>query len=153
MKRDVLSASNIGVDGMQMRGTVRFRFRSPENDIDIIIEGESSVVESLRKELGLQGRVGFIQPLSARLVDGSELESKPAMGDDQDFSDVHGGEEKLPGPPPDPSSIPAVVRRIGDLDIKSKISELDGPSRTEPQIEYIREFLESIDEPEPLSNN
>ena len=86
---------------MQMRGTVRFRFRSPENDIDIIIEGESSVVESLRKELGLQGRVGFIQPLSARLVDGSELESKPAMGDDQDFSDVHGGEEKLPGPPPD----------------------------------------------------
>ena len=138
---------------MHMRGTVRFRFRSPETDIDIIIEGESSVVESLRKELGLQGRVGFIQPLSARLVDGSELESKPAMGEDQDFSDVHGGEEKLPGPPPDPSSIPAVVRRIGDLDIKSKISELDGPSRTEPQIEYIREFLESIDEPEPLSNN
>ena len=138
---------------MHMRGTVRFRFRSPENDIDIIIEGESSVVESLREELGLQGRVGFIQPLSARLVDGNESASKPAMGDDQDFSDLHGGEEKLPGPPPDPSSIPAVVRRIGDLDIKSKISELDGPSRTEPQIEYIREFLESIDEPEPLSNN
>jgi len=153
LKRDVLSASNIGVDGMHMRGTVRFRFRSPENDIDIIIEGESSVVESLRKELSLQGRVGFIQPLSARLVDGSELESKPSMGFDQDLSDVHGGEEKLPGPTPDPSSIPAVVRRIGDLDIKSKISELDGPSRTEPQIEYIREFLESIDEPEPLSNN
>ena len=153
LKRDVLSASNVRGDGMQMRGTVRFRFRSPENDIDVIIEGESSVVESLRGELGLQGRVGFIQPLSARLVDDSELESKPAMGDDQDFLNVNGGEGQLPGPPPDPSSIPAVVRRIGDLDIKSKISELDGPSRTEPQIEYIREFLESIDEPEPLSNN
>ena len=111
---------------MHMRGTVRFTFRSPENDIDIIIEGESSVVESLRKELGLQGRVGFIQPLSARLVDGSELESKPAMGDDQDFSDVHGGEEKLPGPPPDPSSIPAVVRRIGDCLLYTSPSPRDG---------------------------
>ena len=138
---------------MQMRGTVRFIFRSSENDIDIIIEGESNVVDSLRRELGLQGRVGFIQPLSARLVADSELESQPAVGDDQNHPYELLEEDKLPGPPPDPSSIPAVVRRIGDLDIKSKISDLDGPSRTEPQIEYIREFLESIDEPEPLSNN
>ena len=140
MKRDVLSASYVRGGGMQMRGTVRFIFRSPENDIDIIIEGESNVVDSLRQDLGLQGRVGFIQPLSAADAD-------------QNFSHDLSEEGKLPGPPPDPSSIPAVVRRIGDLDIKSKISDLDGPSRTEPQIEYIREFLESIDEPEPLSNN
>ena len=140
MKRDVLSASNVRSGGMQMRGTVRFIFRSPENDIDIVIEGESNVVDSLRQDLGLQGRVGFIQPLSAADAD-------------QNFSHDLSEEGKLPGPPPDPSSIPAVVRRIGDLDIKSKISDLDGPSRTEPQIEYIREFLESIDEPEPLSNN
>ena len=140
MKRDVLSASNVRGGGMQMKGTVRFIFRSPENDIDIIIEGESNVVDSLRQDLGLQGRVGFIQPLSAADAD-------------QNFSHDLSEEGKLPGPPPDPSSIPAVVRRIGDLDIKSKISDLDGPSRTEPQIEYIREFLESIDEPEPLSNN
>ena len=140
MKRDVLSASNVRGGGIQMRGTVRFIFRSPENDINIIIEGESNVVDSLRQDLGLQGRVGFIQPLS------------PADAD-QNFSHDLSEEGKLPGPPPDPSSIPAVVRRIGDLDIKSKISDLDGPSRTEPQIEYIREFLESIDEPEPLSNN
>ena len=138
---------------MQMRGTVRFIFRSPENDMEIIIEGESNVVDSLRQELGLQGRVGFIQPLSAGLVADSELESHPAIGDNQNLSYESPEEGKLPGPPPDPSSIPAVVRRIGDLDIKSKISDLDGPFRTEPQIEYIREFLESIDEPEPLSNN
>ena len=135
-----------------MRGTVRFRFRSPENGIDVLIEGESHVVDSLRKELGLQGRVGFIQLLSATLVDGKEPESRLASGYDEEseFSDE---ENKLPGPPPDPTSIPAVVRRIGDLDIKAKISELDGPSRTEPQMEFIREFLESIDTPEPLSNN
>ena len=64
LKRDVSSASNVRSDGMQMRGTVRFRFRSPENNIDIIIEGESKIVESLRQELGLQGRVGFIQVVS-----------------------------------------------------------------------------------------
>ena len=80
---------------MQMRGTVRFRFRSPENNIDVIIEGESNVVESLRQELGLQGRVGFIQPLSARLVDDSELESHAAMGDGENLSNVLTEEEKL----------------------------------------------------------
>tara|TARA_B100000900_G_scaffold123763_1_gene104404 strand:- start:25778 stop:26437 length:660 start_codon:yes stop_codon:yes gene_type:complete len=138
---------------VQLRGTVRFRFRSPENDIDVLIEGDSSVVEILREELGLQGRVGFVQPLSIQSVGESDSGSEPTEGDYQESRDGNYGGEKLPGPPPDPSSIPAVVRRIGDLDIKSKISELDGPSRTEPQIEYIREFLESIDEPEPLSDN
>ena len=79
-----------------MRGTVRFRFRSPENGIDVLIEGESHVVDSLRKELGLQGRVGFVQPLSARLVDGKEPQSRPAMGNDRelDLDDAN----KLPGP-------------------------------------------------------
>jgi len=138
---------------MQMRGTVRFRFRSPENGIDVIIEGESSVVNSLRKELGLQGRVGFVQPLSSGMVDGQEPSSETTMGSGDDLSESLDDANKLPGPPPDPTSIPAVVRRIGDLDIQAKISELDGPSRTEPQLEYIREFLESIDTPEPLSNN
>jgi hypothetical protein len=137
---------------MQMRGKVRFRFRSPESDIDVLIEGEYDVVNSIRDELGLQGRVGFIQPLSARLVHGHEPELSPAMGDEEYLENLS-DENKLPGPPPDPTSIPAVVRRIGDLDIKAEISDLDGPSRTEPQLEYIREFLESIDELEPLKNN
>ena len=137
---------------MQMRGKVRFRFRSSESEIDVLIEGEYDVVNSIRDELGLQGRVGFIQPLSARLVDGHEPELSPAMGDEEDLENLS-DENKLPGPPPDPTSIPAVVRRIGDLDIKAEISDLDGPSRTEPQLEYIREFLESIDELEPLKNN
>ncbi len=137
---------------MQMRGKVRFRFRSPESEIDVLIEGEYDVVNSIRDELGLQGRVGFIQPLSARLVHGHEPELSPAMGDEEDLENLS-DENKLPGPPPDPTSIPAVVRRIGELDIKAEISDLDGPSRTEPQLEYIREFLESIDELEPLKNN
>ena len=107
---------------MQMRGKVRFRFRSSESEIDVLIEGEYDVVNSIRDELGLQGRVGFIQPLSARLVHGHEPELSPAMGDEEDLENLS-DENKLPGPPPDPTSIPAVVRRIGDLDIKADFSK------------------------------
>jgi len=75
------------------------------------------------------------------------------MGDSELLIEPVSEEERLPGPTPDPSSIPAVVRRVGDLDVQARISELDGPSRSDPQLEYMREFLESIEDPEPLSNN
>ena len=32
---------------MELRGTVRFRFRSPEHDIDVLLEGEAKWVESV----------------------------------------------------------------------------------------------------------
>ena len=105
---------------MQMRSTVRFRFQSPEDGIDVIIQGDSHVVESLREELGLQGRVGFIQPLNTRIIGGQESESQSAMGYDGELSETLREENKLPGPTPDPTSIPAVVRRIGDLDFKNE---------------------------------
>ena len=67
---------------MQMRGKVRFRFRSSESEIDVLIEGEYDVVNSIRDELGLQGRVGFIQPLSARLVHGHVRVPRILLGGD-----------------------------------------------------------------------
>jgi len=137
---------------MQHRGTVRFRFRSSEHDVDVMVEGEAGWVNSVREDLGLQGRVGFIQPVSDYFSD-DEPESRQDGDDSELLIESIPEEERLPGPTPDPSSIPAVVRRVGDLDVKMRISELDGPSRSEPQIEYMREFLESIEDPEPLSNN
>ena len=137
---------------MQHRGTVRFRFRSSEHDVDVMVEGEAGWVNSVREDLGLQGRVGFIHPVAGYFSDDGS-ESRQDGDDSELLIESIPEEERLPGPTPDPSSIPAVVRRIGDLDVKARISELDGPSRSEPQVEYMREFLESIEDPEPLSNN
>ena len=126
---------------MTDEANIRFSFRSNEHDVEVVIQGPPSWVNLYRERIGLEGDIGYTQS-----VHGSSTDSSKGP-------EISKAARELPGPPPDPSSIPAVVRRIGDLDIKSKISELEGPSRSEPQIEYIREFLESIDEPEPLSNN
>jgi len=62
-------------------------------------------------------------------------------------------QEGLPGPPPDPSSIPSVVRTVGDLDVSGSAIDRGMPIATAPDIEALREFLEETEEPEPLSNN
>ncbi|HIM64221.1 MAG TPA: hypothetical protein EYM40_01755, partial [Candidatus Poseidoniales archaeon] len=69
---------------MELRGTVRFRFRSPEHDVDVLLEGDSKWVASLREELGLAGEVGIVQPLAARMVDSDEPEPESATGGDEE---------------------------------------------------------------------
>ena len=59
----------------------------------------------------------------------------------------------LPGPPPDPSSIPSIVRAVGDLDLQAKADELGISKETEPDVSAIKEFLDELETPEPLSNN
>jgi hypothetical protein len=60
----------------------------------------------------------------------------------------------LPGPPPDPSRLPSVVRTIGELDVDAGMERLGTPSRTEPDLAEISLFLDELDEPlEPLSDN
>ncbi len=141
---------------MELRGTVRFRFRSPEHDVDVLLEGEAKWVESLRKEIGLAGDVGMVQPLAARMVHPDEPEPKSATGDDEDFFEELPLPEEtvLPGPPPDPSRIPSVPRVIGSLDIDSSITELGGRERSDPDISAIIELLDEVqDEIEPLNDN
>tara|TARA_B100001971_G_scaffold198116_1_gene207467 strand:- start:409 stop:1077 length:669 start_codon:yes stop_codon:yes gene_type:complete len=141
---------------MELRGTVRFRFRSPEHDIDVLLEGEAKWVESLREEIGLAGEVGVVQPLAARMVDPDEPEPESATGDDEDFFEELPLPEEavLPGPPPDPSRIPPVPRIIGSLDVDSSITELGGRERSDPDISVIIEVLDQVqDEIEPLKDN
>jgi len=62
-------------------------------------------------------------------------------------------EEGLPGPPPDPSRIPSIVRRVGDLDLQSEADEHGISKKTDPDIRAILEFLDEVEDLEPLNNN
>jgi hypothetical protein len=141
---------------MELRGTVRFRFRAPEHEVDVLLEGDAGWVSNLREEMDLSGDIGVLQPLAARLVESDEPKSESAMGEgDGMFEEIPPPEEAvLPGPPPDPSRIPSVVRVIGSLDVDSRVAELDGQGRSDPDIEIILEILDELeDEMEPLSDN
>ena len=141
---------------MELRGTVRFRFRSPEHDVDVLLEGDSAWVTKVREELELSGEVGVLQPLAARLAEPGEPEPESAMGEGAEiYEEIPLPEDAvLPGPPPDPSRIPSVVRIIGSLDVDSEVAELGGGERSEPDIMTIIEILDELeDEVEPLSDN
>ena len=85
---------------MEMRGTVRFRFRSTEYDVDVLLEGEAMWVEKLRQEIELSGDVGVLQPLAARFADPDEPEFQSAVGDiESENLPEEEDEAVLPGPP------------------------------------------------------
>ncbi len=141
---------------MELRGTVRFRFRSPEHDVDVLLEGDAVWVTKVREELDLSGEVGVIQPLAARMAEPGEPDPESAMGEGAEIYEETPPPEDavLPGPPPDPSRIPSVVRIIGSLDVDSEVAELGGGERSEPDIMTIIEILDELaDEVEPLSDN
>ena len=141
---------------MELRGTVRFRFRSPEHDVDVLLEGDAVWVTKVREELDLSGEVGVIQPLAARMAEPGEPDPESAMGEGAEIYEETPPPEDavLPGPPPDPSRIPSVVRIIGSLDVDPGVAELGGRKRSDPDIDVIIEILEELeDEVEPLSDN
>ena len=69
-------------------------------------------------------------------------------GDEQETE-----EEGLPEPPPDPSSIPSIVRKVGDLNLQSEAEDHGISKKTDPDIRAIMEFLDEVEDLEPLSNN
>ncbi|MFL2958268.1 MAG: hypothetical protein ACJZ4Z_05710 [Candidatus Thalassarchaeaceae archaeon] len=69
------------------------------------------------------------------------------------MEDEEGEKQSLPGPPPDPSSIPSVVRAVGNLNLNNKVDELGFSKKTNPDINAIIEFLNEVEVPDPLSNN
>ena len=139
---------------MEMRGTVRFRFRSAEYGVDVLLEGEARWVEDLRQQIGLSGDDGVLQPLAARMTDPDEDEPESAVGDmGSDYMAAAEGEAVLPGPTPDPSRIPAVIRKIGEFDLETSMSELGGRKSSDPDMSAICEILDELEEEvEPLSD-
>ena len=127
---------------MSDEDNIRFSFRSNEQDVEVVIQGPPSWVNLYRERIGLEGNIGYTQSVSGALeeaIDGAPAAKKV---------------NQLPGPPPDPSRLPSVVRVIGDLDIEAGLDALGAPARTEPDLAGISIFLDELEEaPEALSDN
>ena len=108
----------------------------------------------MRQEIGLSGDVGVLQPLAARLVDPDQKEPESAVGDfETDTPPASEDEAMLPGPTPDPSRIPSVVRKIGEFNLETSMAELGGRKSSEPDMEAICEILDELEEEvEPLND-
>ena len=125
---------------------VRFRFRSKSEDIDIMLEGTGKLVNSVRSSIAINGAMGFTREIFS-------VNDTGGKGNHQsEDSRISNLEESLPGPPPDPSRIPSVVRTVGELDLEQEISALGISMQTDPDISALEEFLSEVEPPEPLAN-
>ena len=124
-------------------GYVRFRFRSDDDDIDVILEGEYHWVKSLVDEIGMED-VGWMMPLA---VDSADLSSYDF---DSELEPKESGAPKDMGPPPDPSRIPVIRRPIGELDMKAKLAETGILPAEKVGADVLREELEMLEEPMPV---
>ena len=124
---------------------MRFRHRSRSNDVDIILEGSEEFVSSVRSSIGIKGAMGFLREIQER-------SSPYTMDSEHGESPSLQQERKLPGPPPNPSSIPSVVRTVGDLNLDDAISGLRTSEQSDPDISALEDFISEVEPPEPLSN-
>ena len=135
----------------KLRGNVRYRFRSDEHDINVLLEGDSSWVDDRVKELGLVG-VGWSMPIGSEVIATNSSGVAAPKGEPKDaLDDSPIGEKPLDmGPTPDPSRIPVVRRPIGQLDLQMELDNigLQLPARPDP-IELM-EALDEMEEPLPI---
>jgi len=140
-----------------LKGPVRFRFRQPESDVDVMIQGDAEWVQALREDLGLAD-VGWVQPIAAT---GHSIQAShsnnPTTDDEGEMVDDESpvilqsdATPKLPGPPPDPSRIPVVRRVIGDMDLDAEMEKLGIEHPRSPTAEELSDLISEMDEPEPI---
>ena len=109
---------------------VRFRYKSTQDQVDILLEGTEDFVNSARSSIGITGAMGFLRDLSDPSV------QYPLDSSDSSQLVSQGPEKILPGPPPDPSKIPSVVRTVGDLDLEEAVSGLGTSKQSDPCLLY-----------------
>ena len=125
---------------------VRFRYKSSQDQVDILLEGTEDFVNSARSSIGITGAMGFLRDVS------DPSGQYPPDSSDSPHLVSQGPEKILPGPPPDPSKIPSVVRTVGDLDLEEAVSGLGTSKQSDPDISALEEFVSEVEPPEPLSN-
>ncbi len=133
-----------------LKGFVQYRFRSDENDTEILLRGDADWVREKVAELGLEG-VGWMMPIGqeVKATNTSGVNTNPSnkIGiDDQPL-----GEKPLDmGPEPDPSRIPVVRRPIGELDLETELRALGLDNLTKPDPIELMEIFAELDEPLPV---
>ncbi len=136
----------------ELRGQVRYRFRSDEHDVQVLLEGEAAWVKQHIAELGLEG-VGWTMPIAVE-VRATNTSGIHIPDEDEEFdenSDVPLSQKPIDmGPTPDPSRIPVVRRPIGQLNLAEELEllGLEDPIRPDP-IELMA-TLEEMDPPQPV---
>ena len=134
----------------ELTGFVQYRFRSDENDVEIILRGQASWVRDKVSELGLDG-VGWMMPIGqeskASNTSGVKSKGKARI----EVGDEPLGEKPLDmGPEPDPSRIPVVRRPIGELDLSSELRVLGLDKLTKPDPIELMEIFGELDDPLPV---
>ena len=129
-----LKSDNLTGDYMSDEENIRFSFRSNEHEVEVVIQGPPSWVNLYRERIGLEGDIGYTQSVISS-TSGTSDGSTPVKE-----------ARELPGPPPDPSRLPSIVRVVGDLDIDAGVAELGVPERSEPDLAEISLFLEELED-------
>ena len=134
-------------------GNVRYRFRSDDFDVNIVIEGEANWVQKHVEELGLTG-VGWTMPIGTE-VKATNLSSVSQKRKDEGIN-IEMTDEALDdrpldmGPTPDPSRIPTVRRPIGELNLQEKLSQAGLEPAGRPDAIELMEILDDMDPPTPV---
>ena len=139
-----------------LKGPVRFRFRQPESDVDVLIQGDAEWVLALREDLGL-GDVGWVQPMAttAHNIQATQEESDEGSEMSDEETPVllqSDATVSLPGPPPDPSRVPVVRRVIGEMDLDAEMEKLGIEKPRPPTAEELADLIAEMDEPEPITS-
>ena len=137
----------------QLRGNVRYRFRSDDHDVNIVIEGESSWVQKHIEDLGLTG-VGWTMPTGTE-VKANNLSSvsqeRQEAGINIEMEDVPEFQRPADmGPTPDPSRIPVVRRPIGELNLQEKLDQAGLEPAERPDLIELMDILDDMDPPTPV---
>lgn len=111
---------------------MRFTFRHEPNDIATVIEGPEAWVKHFVEQIGLGLDCGWMMEMRQQ---GQKSKDEAVLEESS----------SLPGPPPDPSKIPAVIREIGSFDPSENLESNKPPPLDE---EELRSFISEMPEPE-----
>ena len=137
----------------QLRGNVRYRFRSDDHDVNIVIEGDAEWVANHVDELGSdRGRLDHANGNRGQGQQPLQRESR-TTGGRREHRDGGCAGIQAPadmGPTPDPSRIPIVRRPIGELNLQEKLSQAGLEPAERPDIIELMDILEDMDPPTPV---